>query len=278
VLAGWLAAYGVPRSLYVDKDSIYRCERRATVAQQIGGKEPQTQFGRAMEQLGVELILANSPQAKGRVERCNGLLQDRLVKALRLRGVSDLASANAFLENEFLAQINERFSLAAASPADVHQRVPRHLAEILTWEQERVVLRDWTFCDHGQWYQIDRRHEGLSLAAKKVLLRRQRDGTEQVLYRGQKLSWRKLPQRPKPRPPMPIKKPRQSSTPAAGHPWRQIGGAVGKTFWQQVKKQGRAQRRAQAAGLQSATASLRPPSIPPPQKEQQSRRGHSLLS
>jgi hypothetical protein len=279
VLAGWLARYGVPRSLYVDRDSIYRCERRATVAEQIGGKEPQTQFGRAMAQLGVELILAHSPQAKGRVERCNGLLQDRLVKALRLHGVSDLASANAFLENEFLAQINARFSLAAASPADVHQRVPRHLAEILTWEQERVVMRDWTFCDQGQWYQIDRRHEGLSLAGKRVLLRRQRDGAEQVLYRGEKLSWRKLPERPTPRPPAPSTKPRPSSTPAAAHPWRQMGGAVGQAFWQQVKKQGRAERRAPAAGLQSPSASLRPPSIPPPpQKQPQSRRGHSLLS
>src|SRR5262249_4563486 len=84
VFAGWVRAHGLPGSLYVDRDSIYRCERVATVAEQIANQEPQTQFGRAMEQLGVELILANSPQAKGRVERRNGLLQDRLVKALRL--------------------------------------------------------------------------------------------------------------------------------------------------------------------------------------------------
>ena len=86
VLEGWVRKYGLPQSLYVDRDSIYRCEGLGSIAEQIAGKAPQTQFGRAMEPLGVELILANSPQAKGRVERMNGVLQDRLVKALRLAG------------------------------------------------------------------------------------------------------------------------------------------------------------------------------------------------
>src|SRR5512141_1746473 len=84
VFEAWVRRWGLPQSLYVDKDSIYRCEGLGSIAEQMAGKEPQTQFGRAMEQLGVELILANSPQAKGRVERMNGTLQDRLVKALRL--------------------------------------------------------------------------------------------------------------------------------------------------------------------------------------------------
>ena len=76
-----------------------------------------TQFGRAMRELGVELILANSPQAKGRVERMNGTLQDRLVKEMRLAGVSDIASANAFLDGSFLAEFNEKFAVAAADDA-----------------------------------------------------------------------------------------------------------------------------------------------------------------
>ena len=84
VLEGWVRQRGLPQSLYVDRDSIYRCEGVGSVAEQLAGQAPQTQFGRAMGQLGVELILANSPQAKGRVERMNGVLQDRLVKALRL--------------------------------------------------------------------------------------------------------------------------------------------------------------------------------------------------
>jgi hypothetical protein len=80
MLEGWTRRHGLPQSLYVDRDSIYRCEAIGTIAEQLAGKAPQTQFGRAMEQLGVELILANSPQAKGRVERMNATLQDRRSK------------------------------------------------------------------------------------------------------------------------------------------------------------------------------------------------------
>jgi hypothetical protein len=141
---GWVEDHGVPCSVYVDRDSIYRCERAASVAEQVAGQEPQTQLGRAMSLLGVELILANSPQAKGRVERRNGLLQDRLVKALRLRGISDLDGANSYLEKEFLRELNGQFTVAPASPADVHRPAPGKLREVLSWEEARVEQRDWT--------------------------------------------------------------------------------------------------------------------------------------
>lgn len=109
LLEGWVRQNGLPGALYVDRDSIYRSEGQPSVADQLAGKERQTQFGRAMEQLGVELILANSPQAKGRVERMNGVLQDRLVKALRLAGINDLESANRFLDATYLREFNRRF-------------------------------------------------------------------------------------------------------------------------------------------------------------------------
>jgi transposase len=281
---GWVGEHGVPRSVYADRDSIYRCEREATVAEQVAGQEPQTQFGRAMSVLGVELILANSPQAKGRVERRNGLLQDRLVKAMRLRGISDLEGANLYLEQEFLRDLNGQFTVAPASAANVHRPAPGNLREVLSWEEERVVQRDWTVAWENAWYQIDRRHEGMSLAGKSVVVRRLLDGTEQVVYRGKKLVWWKLPERPE-RPPMrpAPSQPRGDSTPAAGHPWRGLGGAVGREFWKAAKKRGRAARRAQGGGLRSASATLRPPSVrrPAPKKEpeqRQSTKGHSLVS
>ncbi len=112
VLEGWVRRRGLPQSLYVDRDSIYRCEGVGSVAEQMAGQGPRTQFGRAMEQLGVELILANSPQAKGRVERTNGVLQDRLVKALRLEGISELGQANEYLARTFLPGLNRRFERA----------------------------------------------------------------------------------------------------------------------------------------------------------------------
>src|SRR5664280_1407908 len=157
------ALLALPRSLYVDRDSIYRCEGLGSVAEQLAGQEPQTQFGRAMETLAVELILANSPQAKGRVERMNGVLQDRLVKEMRLAGISDLESANGFLAETYLSAFNRKFNVVAASSADAHRGVPRELDEVLSWEEERVVQGDWTVACGGQWYQLDRQHEALSL-------------------------------------------------------------------------------------------------------------------
>ena len=193
VLEGWVRQHGLPGSLYVDRDSIYRCEGVASMAEQLAGKAPQTQFGRAMGQLGVELILANSPQAKGRVERMNGVLQDRLVKALRLAGINDLESANRFLEEKYLRAFNRRFARAAASPVDVHRAVPRNLDEVLSWEEERVVQRDWTVACGGSWYQLDRQHEALSLVRRKVIVRTLRNGRVQLVYRGKLLKWRACP-------------------------------------------------------------------------------------
>ena len=93
----YVGLYGLPRALYVDKDSIYRASRDRTIDEELADEPAKTQFGRAMAQLGVELICAHSPQAKGRVERRHGVFQDRLVKALRLEGIANLATANDYL-------------------------------------------------------------------------------------------------------------------------------------------------------------------------------------
>jgi len=232
VFEGWARRYGLMYSVYVDRDSIYRCEGLGTVADQVAGREPQTQFGRAMAQLGVELILANSPQAKGRVERRNGLLQDRLVKELRLRGISDLATANAYLEREFLSALNRRFTVAAASEADVHRKAPGNLAEILSWEEERVVQRDWTVGWQGRWFQIERSEEPRNLVGRSVTVRRLRDGRLQLLGQGQKLRWRELPARPQRPPVAPRRVGRtQLLRPEPEHPWRRFGIATGKRYW-----------------------------------------------
>jgi hypothetical protein len=257
VLEGWVRGPGLPQSLYVDRDSIYRCEGVGSVAEQLAGQGPQTQFGRAMEQLGVELILANSPQAKGRVERMNGVLQDRLVKALRLERISEVGRANEYLAQTFLPALNRRFQREAASPADVHRDVPRNLDEVLSWEEERVVQRDWTVACEGRWHQVERGHEPLSLAGKKVLVRTLRDGRVQLVHRGQKLRWRALPERPQ-RSVVAhkVQKPRAVVKPAAEHPWRQLGVGVGREYWRGVKARGQAKR---ATTRLAASDSGRPP-------------------
>lgn len=241
----WVRKNGMPGSLYVDRDSIYRCERAATVAEQIVGQKPRTQFGRAMEQLGVELILANSPQAKGRVERRNGLLQDRLVKELRLEGINDLEAANEFLERQFLPALNQKFTVAARSCVDAHRQGSWNLGEVLSWEEARVVGKDWTVAWDGRWFQIIAEHEGLSLAGRKVVVRQFRCGTVQLLYAGAKLRWKELPARPLRVAAPPRRTGRiQLLRPGKAHPWRRDGVGPGKQFWRREKARGALAKRA----------------------------------
>jgi hypothetical protein len=287
VLESWVRKHGLPASLYVDRASIYRCEGEASLAEQLAGKAPQTQFGRAMKTLGVDLILANSPQAKGRVERMNGTLQDRLVKELRLAGINDLESANQFLDGKYLRAFNRQFGRAAASPVDVHRAVPRNLNEVLSWEEERVVQGDWTVACAGQRYQLDRQHEALSLVRRQVIVRTLRNGRVQLVYRGQALKWRALPAGAvrKLRPAKPAGKVKTKTvvqSPAASHPWRQLGAGTGRQFWNGIKAKGLAARLAARdsgrpslrSGLPASRAASRGKTKP---KNKQPR-GHSLVS
>lgn len=259
---GYVRRHKLPVALYVDRDSIYRAEREPTVAEQLAGQKPLTQFGRAMKGLGVGIALANSPQAKGRVERRHGLLQDRLVKELRLARISDLEQANRFLEEQFLPELNRRFWIKPAQEADAHRAVPRNLAEVLNWEEERVVQRDWTVAWEGRWFQIESGHEALCLVGRSVIVRQLRDGTVQLVREGQKLKSRELAQRPvRARRPKPLRTGRSQTKPEAGHPWRQFGTGVGQEFWRGIKAQAQAARQL-SLGSRSASASLRPPSSP----------------
>jgi len=223
IFEGWVRRSGLPQSLYVDKDSIYRCEGFGTIAEQMAGREPQTQFGRAMEQLGVELILANSPQAKGRVERMNGTLQDRLVKALRLAGINDMEAANEFVAKQFLPAFNRKFEVEPACQADAHGGIPRELNQVLSWEEERVVQRDWTVVYRNQWYQLDRQHELLGLAGKKVVVRTLRNGSVQLVRGEVKLRFRRLAGRPQRQVENRVEVTviKAPAKPTREHPWRQ---------------------------------------------------------
>lgn len=226
VLEGWANHYGLPVALYVDRDSIYRAEGLPSLADQLAGRTaPQTQFERAMATLGVDLILANSPQAKGRVERRHQVFQDRLIKELRLAGINEVAAANRFLRQQFLPALNRRFTVVARSPVDVHRPPPGHLDEVLSWEEPRVVQRDWTVGWQRRWFQIERRQERHTLVAQQVTVRELRTGQIQLLYRGKKLHWRELPARPQAPKPVPQRMGRSKvHRPGRTHPWRAMGG------------------------------------------------------
>jgi transposase len=224
VFQEYVGYYGLPRALYVDRDSIYETTRDSTVDEALQDAAPLTQFGRAMKELEVELILAHSPQAKGRVERRHGVFQDRFVKALRLRKICSLEGGNHFLETEFLDELNEQFHVEARSTTDLHRSVPRgvKLEHVLSYQEQRVVQNDWTVSWCNRIFQVHESHRTLTLARKKILVSELLDGQIRLTHQGRDLSWSELPTRPS------TAKPKLSQTrvvpatykPAATHPWR----------------------------------------------------------
>lgn len=214
--------YGLPQALYVDYDSIYVCTREARIDEQLRGEGPRTQFGRAMQQLAVDVMLANSPQAKGRVERRHGVFQDRLVKALRLAGIATMAAANRYLDEIFLPDLNRRFTLAAAAGGDLHRPIPAgvQLKEVLCFEEPRVVQNDWTVLWRTRCFQIGKQHEALHLAKRTITVRERLDESIALLYAGQHLRFEELAERPARKPPAVPAGPRVPWTPPPDHPWR----------------------------------------------------------
>lgn len=213
--------YGRPQSLYVDRDSIYRCEREARIEEDLRGEGPETQFARAMRELAVDLILANSPQAKGRVERRNGVFQDRLVKALRLEGINTLIGANEYLEKTFLKELNRKFTCRARETGNLHRSLPpgRHLKEILGLQEPRTVLNNWTVRWRNRFFQIHRQHERLALPGRRINVFESLDGKIQLRCRDIHLRFVELPCAPS-RIPKPKGKTKPFK-PSKNHPWRQ---------------------------------------------------------
>jgi transposase len=228
VLRAWIAQYGIPRALYTDWKNVY--VRRPNQEERETGAEPLTQFGRMCAALGIKIIPASSPQAKGRIERNHGTHQDRLVKKLRRKGVADVAAANAFLEGEYWADHNRRFAQAPASTDDFHVAVPRGvpLDQVFRLEEKRTVSNDWVVRYDNRSLQIERQ-SGRPPARSTVLVYEAIDGQLEIRYRGRKMRWTEVQpqpqtdsvpprtvQRRRDRPDAIRLKPRVS----ADHPWR----------------------------------------------------------
>lgn len=243
VFKGYVEKHGLPQSLYVDRDSIYKVTREPGIEEQMRGEQPVTQFARAMKLLEVGLKLAYSPQAKGRVERMNGLLQDRLVKEMRLMKISNIEEGNAFLEKDFLKELNRKGMLVAARETDLHRKMPGgiKLDEVLSWEERRHVGQDWTVQWDKKWLQLTKENAVLNLAGKKVTVRQPLEGNLQLLYQDKKLKWKELPERPKrvreQKGPAEKNKKEVKKEPARS-PWRSFGVAAGKAHWRKVRMEG----------------------------------------
>ena len=192
VFGEYVGYYGLPRALYVDWASIYETTRDSTVDEALRDAAPLTQFGRAMKELEVGLILAHSPQAQGRVERRHRVFQDRFVKALRLQKISTLDAGNQYLDEEFLDELNEQFHVEARSQTDLHRSVPRglKLEHVLSYQEHRLVQNDWTVSWCNRTFQIHETHQKLTLARKKILVSELLDGQIRLTHQGRSLIWR----------------------------------------------------------------------------------------
>jgi len=225
VLRRWIERYGVPLALYTDWKNVYM--RAPTAEEQATGAVPRTQFGRMCASLGIQIIAASSPQAKGRVERNHGTHQDRLVKKLRRLGIADAAAANAFLETTYLPEHNARFAQAPASADDFHRRTPSRvtLDRALQLEETRVLSNDWVIRYDTRYFQVARQSHQAP-ARSTVLVREAVTGAIEIRYRGSLMQWSEIPApRPKPKPVLVAARPatapgRAPSRPSADHPWR----------------------------------------------------------
>jgi|SRR5208337_3644954 len=225
-LRAWVEKHGIPRALYVDGKTVYGA--LATAQQQERGEEAFSQFRQMCARLGIELILAGSPQAKGRVERAHGTHQDRLVKKLRLAGIDDYAAANQYLRRQYWPQHNRRFALAPAAAVDFHEPVPAgmKLDEVFSLEYERRVSNDWVVRYDNRFLQIEAAEVR---PGAKVTIRIRRNGRMEVLYEGQPVRWHECQGAPRKSPAKGHSKARKPATrqPAADHPWRQRAVAAG---------------------------------------------------
>jgi len=179
VLWAYVECYGRPQAVYTDKASLFQPTLAPGWQEEEPGPKTETQLGRAFRELGMEWIAAHSPQAKGRVERCFGTLQDRLVKGLRMAGAKTLEQANEYLETKFLAEWNVRFTVKAGSDVDAHRPLGKtiELASVLSHVEQRQVTNDYTVKWEGRRWQIPKEAARAGLRRASIRIEARLDAT-----------------------------------------------------------------------------------------------------
>ena len=180
---------GIPLSVYVDRGSNFKTTRHQSMEYQLKGEYPSTQFARALEELGVRMIYAYSPQAKGRIERKFGVFQDRLCSELRLHNISILEEANRYLQEKFIPRHNRMFSRPAKESGTAYRPLPKGLSlkEVLCLKEERVVAGDNTISYNGKAFQILPNEYRSSHCKAKVEVHEYLDGHINIFYHGKRL-------------------------------------------------------------------------------------------
>jgi transposase len=189
---GYVKLYGLPISVYLDRHTTYKSSKKLTPWDEADDIEFLSQFERALKELGVEVIHAQSPQAKGRVERLFGVLQDRLVKEMRLQGIKTKEEANAFLKT-YLYGYNRRFRVCPANDTDAHVKLPGYfnLDKYLCIKAQRTIRKDNTIAYNGRLYQIEASN------SKKVTMEERLDSSLHIISKGTTLNYKLITERPK---------------------------------------------------------------------------------
>lgn len=211
----YIKRYGIPQSVYLDKHSTYRSTKRPTLEDELANQKTLSQMERVFKELGVDVIHADSPQAKGRVERSFRTHQDRLVKELRLKGIKNVNDANKLLHNYYIPKHNRKFAVIAKDKTNLHTPIPKHLDldRIFSIKDKAVLRNDFTIQHNSKFYQILD-----AIRAKEITIEERLNGKIYLYYKDIQLRHKLIEKRPQ-RPRQPFKL-RKRYIPPANHPYK----------------------------------------------------------
>lgn len=218
-LKRYIRKYGIPHSIYLDRHSTYKSPKKPTIEDQLNNREFLSQFERAAKELSIKIIHANSPQAKGRIERSFKTDQDRLVKEMRLVGIKTIEGANKFLKS-YWPKHNRKFSIKPMKEANMHRPLPEgiDLEGILCKRTKHILRNDFTIAHNKKLYQVLDKAVG-----KKIMVEERINGVMYIIYNGKRLQYKQIAIRPVKE--TPKVKSRRVNRPPIEHPWKKIYGS-----------------------------------------------------
>lgn len=193
-LWGWIESHGIPKAIYTDKKNVFVTGREPSIEEQLAGEEPLTAFGKACKKLSIEIISANSPQAKGRVERNHGVYQDRFLREMKLRGITTIEGANKLLREWFCDHLNVKFAKEPKEKQDFHMPWPEDVEprDVFCFEYKRVLTNDWTIRFETKVFQILKDNRPLPRPGEKILVRVHLDGQMELVYKDVSLEYKEV--------------------------------------------------------------------------------------
>ncbi len=229
----WIEKFGIPKSLYTDRKNVYVTNREATAEEDLAGEEPLTAFGKACGKLGIRIIEAHSPQAKGRVERKNGVFQDRLIKDMAFHAVDGMIAGNKWLKDVFLDDLNRKFVREPIEKDDFHRKKSENcnLSNVFCWEETRQVQNDWLIPWHNRWFQLAKENSIMPHPKNKVIVLELLTGEIRIAYRGMDMQYKEIQKPQKKAEKQHERKIPTAKNPPKDHPWRKsFSHMFGKKF------------------------------------------------